>query len=107
MRDQPFQLVSIQVEDVQKAVAWPGNVVVLVFVLEGESYIQFVVDVLNSKWGIARRQAGISKILYPSEVRVIHFHPAAVEIVGINERAIRGCANRQALINRPCPSVRV
>src|SRR5947209_15503522 len=79
----------------------------LVLVLEGESYIQFVVDVLNSKWGIARRQVGVGETLHPREIRVVHFHRATVEIVGINESTVPGCADRQAFINRPCPSVRV
>ena len=102
---EPLNLVSIQVEDVQEAVDWPGNVIMLVLVLEGESYIQFVVDVLNSKWGIARRQVGISKILHPREVRVVHFHRATAEVIGIDERAVRCGANRQALVNCRAPRV--
>src|SRR5438445_6980974 len=74
-------------------------------ILLGEGHVELAIDVLYSEWRITRRKVRISKILHPREVRVVHFHRATAEVIGIDERAVRCGANRQALVNCRAPRV--
>src|SRR5260221_7898699 len=77
----------------------------LVCILQGEGHVEIAVDGLNSERRVAQRQLSVGKILYPLEIRVVHLDPATVEIGGINESAIRGCADGQTLVNRSASRV--
>src|SRR6266699_3252957 len=58
---EPLQQVAVRREDVDKAIAWPGVVIVFGRVLFGEGDVQVAADVVDAERGEASRDGGVGE----------------------------------------------
>src|SRR4029077_20093210 len=96
----PLQQVAVRCEDVDKAVAWPGVVVVLGRVLFGEGDVQVAADVVNSERGETSGDGGVGEAVDQVEVAIEYLDGAEAEVGGVEELAGRGAHQGESLVHR-------
>jgi len=99
--------VSVQVELVDKPVAWASDVIMLGGVLQRERHEQMVVENLHIERRKAGRHRRIGKAVDLFEVAIEDIHRSVPEICRVQESAVVGLTDRQPFIDGPATALRI